>query len=128
MKNLPVKVHVNEYCDRLAKHLVSECFKQLGHIASKSGSGVADKVTVNFLSDYTEAVVFRVLAEIPAHIKSNREAYEFSVKNLGAWKRDMQEGIAAGFARAMTAYAGKDIEYVCTIVPVPEVNVSELSN
>lgn len=111
-----------KYIDEVTKQLTSEVLSYMVEVENEKGRDISGLVINEFVANFIAAVVYRHLTERPPgdKPKSNKEVLEFVKKNFLTVKIEMQDAVAMGFQKSMTAFANKEMEYYCEIKPMPE--------
>jgi hypothetical protein len=94
--------------------------------ATNCGPEVAREIAMGFLAQFVGSIAYQSLLDRPggAGEMTHAELEKFVLSNFSHAKLRTQEAIAAGFQSAMTAFTKKEVEYYCTIRPVPEFRVN----
>jgi hypothetical protein len=116
--------------ETVAGRLHMEVMRYLTEQGKAFGADVAKAAYIKFLETSLFTVTATVLTERPVAdgLVSGKAMAAFCVRNVGTFKYDVQNAIAAAFQSAMSHYAGYTVEYYCDIKPVPKSVDSKLQN
>ncbi len=73
-----------------------------------------------FLLAIVNHMVFTALKTVPEKPCGKQELIDFTQKNFALTKHNIQTMVAGAFAQAMGLYAGRKMDYTCTITPLKE--------
>lgn len=114
------KITVDAWAEEFSKYISEESFKMLIVGARAKGPQALDKVLSKFIARIIGMTIYDALKNAPNGAANQEEAYERSLKEFKSTKIRMQEAVALGFQSALKSYSNRDIEYYCSIAPVPE--------
>lgn len=113
-------ISLDEWADQFSMEVAQEIYKTVDGIEKDKRGTLHKKLPAAFLNRFIAYTVYKTLQERPSYVRTNKEAYEFTMKNFNDMKAKIQEAVAIGFETAMSQYSGKTLEYSCTIAMVPE--------
>lgn len=79
------------------------------------------RLAARFVGYFVEFIVKETLMHKTILKFTKNQQYEFATQNFRELKKDLEQEIAFGMARAMSEMGGSEIEYYCQIKLVPEV-------
>ena len=104
----------NDFVDYLSE----ETFKLLE--GKSRNVSVQRDLATRYISSFLASVIIERLNELPEGEFTERQQYDFTAANFSEVKADVQNAVATAFEEALSAFAGKPVQYYCQVKPVPE--------
>ena len=120
-QSLPQVQTVQGQVEGQAQLMVQNMFQFLEGRRREQGDLFAALLLQAFLANTVEVTVLNTLQSIPSEAP---DAYQRAMKGFQDIKHVVQEAVALGFGKSLTAFTGRPVEYYCQVKPVPEVTSS----
>ncbi len=111
---------LNEWIDSFSTFMADETLKILRGHSNKRGREVGRALCIHFLARVLSATVLDTLNTQDETAQTEKEQYEFSKHQFAELKTQVQDSVALSFQTALSHFTGRQVEYYCTIKPVPD--------
>lgn len=111
---------LNAWIESFSAFMADETLKVLRANCAKRGPDVSRALCIHFLARVLSSTVLDTLHERMENPQSEAEALRFNQKQFAELKIQVQDAVALSFQTAMSHYTGRQVEYYCTIKPVPD--------
>lgn len=116
------RVTTQQLVTEMAMHLTNVINQYLENdrVKNHRDKRVSDLVATAFLSTFVFTLVKKELNTAIPEGLTEEEAEAVVFHDFRALKDDVQNAVSSAFQVAMSEYAGKRVEYYCTIAPIPD--------
>lgn len=109
---------LEDYTNMMASDMTSEIFKFISYYEKKVGKAHSASLVQAFLQNFVTKLVGDALDAYPHG--SDEERYDKTMTEFGVVKSVIQDAVAFGFSDATALFSGKELDYYCSITPVPD--------
>jgi len=109
---------LEDYTNMMASDMTSELFKFVSYYEKKVGKAYSATLIQAFLQSFITKLVNDALESQPHG--SDKERYDKTMTEFSVVKSVIQDAVAFGFSDATALFSGKELDYYCSITPVPD--------
>jgi hypothetical protein len=106
-------------CDEFAEKLVQETIRVMTEKVKRTGQDIARDLFATYLTKLVGTITYGTLTSAP-HGMNAEDKYKYTAKAYALLKLDLQNSLSDGVQDAVKAFTGRDQEYYCQILPIPE--------
>ncbi len=119
--NPPSKINkddLEKFCLQFSTLLVGKVGSFIKEKERQYGEEMARVLMRQFIAAVIGSALYTKLMERPKDLDQD-EMLQHNMDTFASAKADVQSAVAAAFQGALTKYTGQEVEYYCTIKPVP---------
>ena len=113
-------VSFDEITEEFCKSNSNDIFERLAVNEFHYGRGISEDLMMEFVAYLTGAMVCKLMEGKPPKSYTKEQKYELANKTFARIKMKLQNAVSAGVQGGVETLTGKQVEYSCTIEPMPD--------
>jgi len=109
-------ITLDEYSVEFSRAMLTEIFKAIDTETKTYGNEFGENLSMTMLSSFICNLVYN-------NLKNSSLAFsdeDTKIKEYMEFKNVVQQSVALGFQSAFSQFMGKEVDYFCQILPMPE--------